>query len=105
MSDYENVSRDCRSNINSLIEDIVSSVQKVYIHTADKILKKVRECKTNKVHKNKQWFNKDCLIKRKTLRLITKALNRNPNDSRLRQRFCNLKKHYSRLCKKLNRKH
>ena len=34
---YENVSSNCRSNINPLIEDIVSSVQKVYIHTADKV--------------------------------------------------------------------
>ena len=32
------------------------------------------------------------LIKRKELRLIIKALSRNPDDSRLRQRFCNLKK-------------
>ena len=32
--------------------------------------------------------------------LITKALNRNPNDSLLRQIFCNLKKHRS-LCRKL----
>ena len=103
---YENVSSDCRSNINSLIENIGSSVQKVYTHTADKVLKKVHECKTiNNVHKNKQWFNKECLIKRKELRLITKALNRNSNDSRLRQSFCNLKKHYRRLCRKLKRKH
>ena len=81
--------------INSLIEDIASSVQNVYIHTADKVLKKVHKCKmNNKVHKNKQWLNKECLIKRKELRLITKTINRNPNDSQLRQRFCNFKKHY-----------
>ena len=66
MSDYENVSRDCRSNINSLIEDIVSSVQKSCIQTVDKVLENVGKCKTkNKSHKNKQWFNKECLIKRK----------------------------------------
>ena len=45
---------DCRGNINFLIENIVSSVQNVCILTADKVLKKVRKCKTNnKVHKNK----------------------------------------------------
>ena len=101
----ENVSSDCRSNINSLIEDIVSSVQNVYIYTADKILKKVRKCKTNKVYENKQWYNKECLIQLKELRFITKTLNRNTNNSRLRQRFCNLKRHYRSLCRKLKRKH
>ena len=39
---YENVSSDCRSSINSIIEDMVSSVQNVYINTADKVLKNVR---------------------------------------------------------------
>ena len=34
------------------------------------------------------------------MRLITKALNRNPNDLRLKQRFFNLKKHYKILYKK-----
>ena len=52
----ENVSSDFRSNINSLTEDIVSSVQNAYIHTVDKVLEKVRKCKASKkVHKNKQW--------------------------------------------------
>ena len=68
---HYDVSCDCRRNINSLIEDIVSSDQNVYIHTTDKVLKKVRKCKTNKkVHKNKQLFNKEWLIKWKELRLI-----------------------------------
>ena len=39
------------------------------------------------------------------MKLITKARNRNPNDSPLRQWFCNLKKHYRSLCRKLKRKH
>ena len=44
---------------NSLIEDIVSSVQNLYMHTADKVSPKVRKCKSNYiVYKNKQWFNK-----------------------------------------------
>ena len=103
---YDNVSSDCRSNINSLIEHIASSVQNVHIHTADDVLKKVHKCKmNNKVHKNKQWFNKECLTKRKELRHITKVLNQNPSDSQLRQRFCNLKKHYRSLCRKLKFKH
>ena len=56
---------------------MVSLVQNVYIDSADKVLKKVRKCKTNsKVDKHKQWFtNKECLIKRKEQRLITKAVN------------------------------
>ena len=63
--------------MNSLIKDMVSLVQNVYIDSADKVLKKVRKCKTNsKVDKHKQWFtNKECLIKRKEQRLITKAVN------------------------------
>ena len=69
-------------------------------------MKKVRKCKTNdKVYKNKQSFNKGCYIKRKKLRLITKALNLNPSESRLTKRFCNLKKHYRSLCRKVKRKH
>ena len=69
-------------------------------------MKNFSKCKTNsKVYKNKQWFNEECLIKRKELRLTAKALNRNPNGSRLRQRFCNLKKHYRSLCRKFKRKH
>ena len=56
-------------------------------------MKKARKCKrSNKVYKNKQWFDKECLIKRKKLRLVKKALNRSPKESSLRQRFCNLKK-------------
>ena len=39
------------------------------------------------------------------MRLIAKALNRNPNGSQLRQSFCNSKKHHSSLCMKLKRKH
>ena len=56
---------------------MVSLVQNVYIDSADKVLKKVRKCKmNNKVDKNKRWFtNKECLIKRKAQRLITKAVN------------------------------
>ena len=45
------------------------------------------------------------LIKRKELRLIIKALSRNPDDSRLRQRFCNLKKSYRSLFREFKRKH
>ena len=57
---FDSVSTDCKSNIHSLIEEIVSSAQNVYIHIVD-VLKKVRKFKTNnKVHKNKQWFNKEC---------------------------------------------
>ena len=101
---YENVSSDCMSNINSLNEDIVLSAQNVYMCTADKILKKVCKCNTNnKVHKNKQWFNKESLIKEKELRLITKALN--PSDSRFRLRFRNLKNRYRNLCGNHKRKH
>ena len=44
------------------------------------------------------------LIKRKELRLIIKALSRNPDDSRLRQRFCNLKKSYRSLFREFKRK-
>ena len=40
---YDNVSSGCRGNINSLIEDIVSSVQNVYIHTADKVSVNVKQ--------------------------------------------------------------
>ena len=57
------------------------------------------------MHKNKQWFNKEYLLKRKELRLITKALNLNSNDSRSRQTFCNLKRHYIGLYRKLKWKH
>ena len=45
------------------------------------------------------------LKKRKELRLIIKALNQNPNDSRMKQKFCTLEKHYRSLCRKLKRKH
>ena len=45
------------------------------------------------------------LKKRKALRLIIKALNQNPNDLQLKQRFCTLKKHYKSLCRKIKRKH
>ena len=100
---YENVSSDCRSNANSLIKDIVSSVQSLYIHNVDKVLNRVCRCKTNRnVYHRKQCFNKECLIKRKEMRFITKALNRNPNDSRLRQRFFNIKKHYKFYIRNLN---
>ena len=44
---YEKTSSDSRSNINSFIEDTVSSVQNVYIHIVDKVLKKVCKYKTN----------------------------------------------------------
>ena len=69
-------------------------------------MKNFRVCKTNnKVHEIKQCFQKECLIKRKELRLITKALNRNPNDLRLKQRFCNLAKYYRSLRMKFKHKH
>ena len=69
-------------------------------------MKNFRVCKTNnKVHKIKQCFQKECLVKRKELRLITKALNRNPNDLRLKQRFCNLTKYYRSLRMKFKHKH
>ena len=72
----------------------------------DKVLKKFRKCKTsNKVQKIKQWFKNECLIKRKELGLITKALNRSPNDLRLRQMFCNSKRYYRSLRMKFKRKY
>ena len=52
-----------------------------------------------------QQNKKECLKKRKELRLIIKALNQNPNDSRIKQKFCTLEKHYRSLCRKLKRKH
>ena len=87
-----------------LIEDKVLSVQSVYMHTADNVLKKVRKCKANNKVCKKTMIQQSVLNKRKELRFITKALNWNSNDSRLRQRFCNLKKHRS-LCRKRKHKH
>ena len=52
----------------------------------------------------KTMIQQRVLNKRKELRFTTKALNWNSNDSRLRQRFCNLKKHRS-LCRKRKHKH
>ena len=55
------------SNINYLIEHIVSSIQNVYIHTADKVLKKVPKCKANsKVERLRiqlQLTTNNCLLK------------------------------------------
>ena len=59
---------------NSLIEDIVSSVQNLDMHTADKVLPKVRKCKSNykvhKVHKVTEVFQiqSECWALKPTLR-------------------------------------
>ena len=73
---YESVSSNNMNNINSLIEDIISSVFR-----KDKINSKVR--------KNKQWFKREWLTKQKGLKVTTKALNQNHNNTRWRQKFYN----------------
>lgn len=65
------------NNINSLTEDIVSSVENLYTDTLDKLLKKVRKGKINStVHKNKQFSKKECLTKQKELKVTC-------NDARM----------------------
>ena len=58
-----------------LIEDKVLSVQSVYMHTADNVLKKVRKCKANNKVCKKTMIQQRVLNKRKELRFTKKALN------------------------------
>ena len=48
---------------------------------------------------------KRVLNKTKRIKAYYKGLNRNPNDLRLKQRFCNLTKYYRSLRMKFKHKH
>ena len=76
---------------------------------AGKVLRKTRKHKesevTNRKIRNKKWFSKACNDKYKELKIISKSLNRNPNNHFLRTRFYQLRKVYKSLCRKLKRRY
>ena len=53
---------------------------------------KDREIK-NRKNKNKKWFSKTCNDNHKELKIISKLLNRNPNNYVLRTKFYQLGKY------------
>ena len=76
---------------------------------AGKVLRKTRKHKesevTNRKIRNKKWFSKACNDKYKELKIISKSLNRNPNNHFLRTRFYQLRKVHKSLCRKLKRRY
>ena len=96
-------------NINVEIENLLSNVEDTFINTAGKVLRKARKHKESEVKnrkiRNKKWFSKACNDKYKELKIISKSLNRNPNNHFLRTRFYQLRKVYKSLCRKLKRRY
>ena len=107
--DFNELQTNKIENINVEIENLLSNIEDTFINTAGKVLRKTREQKESKVKnrniRSKKWFSKACNDKYKELKIISKSLNRNPNNHFLRTRFYQLRKVYKSLCRKLKRRY
>ena len=107
--DFDELQTNKIENINVEIENLLSNVEDTFINTAGMVLRKARKHKESEVKnrkiRNKKWFSKACNGKYKELKIISKSLNRNPNNHFLRARFYQLRKVYKSLCRKLKRRY
>ena len=107
--DFNELQTNNIENINIEIENLLSNIEDTFINTAGNVLRKRRKHKVSKVRnrkiRNKKWFSKACNGKYKKLKIISKSLNRNPNNRFLRTRFYQIRKVYKSLCRKLKRRH
>ena len=107
--DFNELQTNKIENINVEIENLLSNIEDTFINTAGKVLKKTRKHKESEVKnrkmRNKEWFSKACNDKYKELKIISKSLNRNPNNHFLRTRFYQLRKVHKSLCRKLKRRY
>ena len=106
--DFNELQTNNIENINVEIENLLSNIEGAVINTAEKVLRKIRKHKESEVknRKNrKKWLNKDCNDKYKELKIISKSLNRNPNNHFLRTRFYQLRKVYKSLYRKLKHRY
>ena len=89
------------------MENLLSNIEDTFINTAGNILRKTRKHQVSEVRnrkiRNKKWFSKACNDKCKELKIISKYLNRNPNNRFLRTKFYQLRKLYQSLCRKPKR--
>ena len=107
--DFNELQTNTIENINFEIENLLSYVEDTCANTAGRVLRKTRkhkegEAKNRKI-KNKKWFRKVFNDKYKELKIISKSLNRNPNNHFLRTKFYQLRKVYKSLCRKLKRRY
>ena len=80
-----------------------------YCRNCFKKNKKTRKHKESAVKnrklRNKKWFSKAWNGKYKDLKIISKSLNRNPNNHFLRTRFYQLRWVYKSICRDLKRRY
>ena len=107
--DFNELGANKIENIKTEIDNLQSNVKDTFIKTAGQVLRKTRKHKEREVKnrkmRNKKLFSKACNDKYKELKIISKSLNRNPNNHFLRTRFYQLRKVYKSLCRKLKRRY
>ena len=86
---------------------IVNKLNDVYIQTAKNSMKfrpnKRFMSGRIKAKPKKFWMSIDCLLLRKEVRSLGSKLSKDPHNNALRQTFCNCRREYNKLKKKLKR--
>ena len=71
----------------------------------NKSLNKLQNLQRNKRKGKQPWFNLDCRKLKRKLNYICKAVNRNPNNTYLRNIYYKIRKEYRNLIKNSKRKY
>ena len=83
--DFNELRANKIENIKTEIDNLQSNVKDTFINTAGQVLRKTRKHKEreakNRKMRHKKLFSKACNDKYKELKIISKSLNRNPNNT------------------------
>lgn len=89
------------------INSLVLKTNEIYLKAANKSLhfrrKKCSTRKYNKIRPKKIWMSNNCLLLRREVRSLGKRLALQPNNNALRLSFCNCKRAYNKLRKRLKK--
>ena len=91
-----------QNNHLNAINEAAEALSNIYIFSAKQALKvKPKHYKAKKrKHRNKRWFDLNCITLRKECRSLLNALNRNPFSKYLREKYFSIQKKYKQTIRK-----
>lgn len=87
------------------VNEIVNEFTDIMSSVANISLSKKNKQNKRKKKKNKKWFDMDCYIQKKEIKSILNALNRQPYNQYIREKYFAKRKIYNRCIKEKKRKY
>ena len=102
----QNMQTDKPECIKTAINDCAKDVSNIFVETGKlSLVIKKRSPKSKKNIHNKKWFDAECVRLRKEVKSLLNAINRNPYNTQLRQKYHARSKEYKTIIKRKRKRY